>query len=81
MRLPASSKHLARQSAATARGHRRWASAAVEFAVVAIPFFILVLGLIEVGRAFMVQHLLLAAARRSGAASVELAFAAPKLTY
>jgi Flp pilus assembly protein TadG len=36
----------------------------VEFTVVAIAFFIIILGLIEIGRAFMVQHLLLAAARQ-----------------
>ena len=43
---------------------RRRGAAAVEFAVVAIAFFIIILGLIEIGRAFMVQHLLLAAARQ-----------------
>jgi Flp pilus assembly protein TadG len=36
----------------------------VEFAVIALPFFILVLGMIELGRGFMVQHLLQSAARQ-----------------
>jgi Flp pilus assembly protein TadG len=46
------------------RQHSRRAASAVEFAVVGTAFFILVLGLVELGRAFMVQHLLLAAARQ-----------------
>jgi Flp pilus assembly protein TadG len=36
----------------------------VEFAVVAVTFFIIVLGIIDIGRGFMVQDLLLNAARR-----------------
>jgi Flp pilus assembly protein TadG len=36
----------------------------VEFAVIALPFCILVLGMIELGRGFMVQHLLESAARQ-----------------
>lgn len=42
----------------------RRGAATVEFAVVAIAFFIIVLGMIELGRGFMVQHLLLGAARQ-----------------
>src|SRR3974390_1590511 len=48
--------------AALALARRRGASA-VEFAVVAPFFFLLVLGLIEFGRALMVQHMLNNAAR------------------
>lgn len=43
---------------------RRRAAAAVEFAVAAPVFFLLVLGMLEVGRGLMVQHLLLNAARQ-----------------
>src|SRR4051794_25542631 len=45
-------------------GRRRGATA-VEFAVVAPVMFALVLGIVEVGRAFMVQHLLTDVARDS----------------
>jgi Flp pilus assembly protein TadG len=62
MRISANSLH-APVPGAGVRHHRRGATA-VEFAVVAIPFFILILGIFEVGRAYMVQHLLLAAARQ-----------------
>src|SRR3954469_14257490 len=44
--------------------HRR-AAAAVEFAVVSVAFVTLVLGIIELGRALMVQHLLTNAARQA----------------
>jgi len=37
--------------------------AAVEFALVAIPFFIMVLGMIEIGRGIMVQQMLTNASR------------------
>lgn len=47
-----------------ARSKRRSAAASVEFAVVAPIFFLLVLGMVEVGRGLMVQHLLLNAARQ-----------------
>jgi Flp pilus assembly protein TadG len=46
------------------RSPARAAAASVEFAVVAVAFFIIVLGMIEIGRAFMVQHLLAGAARQ-----------------
>ena len=64
MRIPVSLSISPQQSAAARSVKRRRAAAAVEFAVVALPFFIIILGLIELGRGFMVQHLLLAAARR-----------------
>src|SRR5947209_690390 len=64
MRIPVSLSISPQQSAAARSVKRRRAAAAVEFAVVALPFFIIILGLIELGRGFMVQHLLLAAARQ-----------------
>jgi|SRR5262245_31563992 len=64
MRIPASRTRAPRQSTTARADKRRWAAAAVEFAVVALPLFIILLGMIEIGRAFMVQHLLLAAARQ-----------------
>jgi Flp pilus assembly protein TadG len=42
---------------------RRFAAAHVEFIPVSLVFFILVLGIFEIGRAFMTQHLLTNAAR------------------
>ncbi len=44
---------------------RRAGAAAVEFAVVASAFFVLVFGIVELGRALMVQHLLTNAARQA----------------
>jgi Flp pilus assembly protein TadG len=49
----------ARKRTTTRRGAH-----AVEFAVVAAVMFVFILGLVEVGRAFMVQHLLTNAARQ-----------------
>ncbi len=43
---------------------KRPAAAAVEFAVVAVAFFILLIGMIEIARGMMVQNLLLSAARQ-----------------
>jgi Flp pilus assembly protein TadG len=43
----------------------RRAAAAVEFAVASIAFFAIVLGIIEMGRVLMVQHLLTNAARQA----------------
>ncbi len=43
---------------------RRRAASAVEFAIVAQIFFVFVLGFIELGRGFMVQHLMTNAARQ-----------------
>src|SRR2546422_1028142 len=51
---------LLRHRATRARG----AATIVEFAVVAPIFFVLVLGLVEAGRAFMVNELLTEAARQ-----------------
>jgi Flp pilus assembly protein TadG len=48
----------------TTRFLRRRAATAVEFAVVAPVFFIFVLGLVELGRGFMVVHQLTNAARQ-----------------
>ena len=48
----------------TWRGRGRPAATAVEFAVAALVFFLFVLGLVEVGRGLMLQHLLLNAARQ-----------------
>src|SRR4249919_61456 len=48
------------------RGYRpanRYGAAAVEFAIVAPVFFLLVIGMIEVGRAMMVQQVLINASR------------------
>jgi Flp pilus assembly protein TadG len=50
-------------SSACRRG-RRPAATAMEFAVVAPIFFLLILGFIELGRGLMVQHLMTNAARR-----------------
>jgi Flp pilus assembly protein TadG len=43
----------------------RWATSTVEFAFVAPVFFLLVLGIVEVGRSCMVTELLTEAARRA----------------
>jgi Flp pilus assembly protein TadG len=48
---------------------RRTAAATVEFAVVCLPLFVLIFGLLELGRAFMVQELLNNAARAGARAS------------
>ena len=45
------------------RSRVRSGASVVEFAFVAPVFFLIVLGLVEIGRAFMVQHLLTDAAR------------------
>lgn len=52
------------------RGRKRAAATTVEFAVVAPIFFVLVLGMVEVGRGLMVQHLLLNAARQGCRAGI-----------
>src|SRR3954471_24793475 len=52
-----------------ARSGRRGA-ASVEFACIALPFFVFILGIVEVGRALMVQHLLTNAARQACRAGV-----------
>jgi len=52
-------------------GHRgRRGAAAVEFALTAPVLFLLVFGMIEVGRALMVQHLLTNAARDGARAAI-----------
>jgi Flp pilus assembly protein TadG len=51
------------QRALDPRGRRRRGVAAVEFAIVAPIFFMLVIGIIEVGRAIMVQQVLINASR------------------
>jgi Flp pilus assembly protein TadG len=52
------------------RGHRRHGAAAVEFAVVAPLFLLLLAGIIEFGQAFRIQHSLSSAARRGARAAV-----------
>ena len=52
------------RSSKTASRLRRRAASAVEFAFVAPVFFLIVLGLIELGRGIMVKHLLANAARQ-----------------
>jgi Flp pilus assembly protein TadG len=47
------------------RRSSRPGTAATEFAVVAVAFFIIILGIFELGRAFMVKHLLTNAARQA----------------
>jgi Flp pilus assembly protein TadG len=51
-------------------GHGRRGATAVEVAVVALPFFMLVLGIFEFGRACMVVELLTEAARRGCRAGI-----------
>lgn len=46
-------------------GTRRWGASLVEFAFVAPVFFLMVLGIVEIGRACMVTELLTEAARRA----------------
>ena len=55
---------VSRQTAACRRPALRLGAATVEFACVAAVFFLLVLGIIEIGRGIMVKHLMLAAARQ-----------------
>jgi Flp pilus assembly protein TadG len=57
-------------SRSTLRERGRAAAASVEFAVVAPAFFLFVLGMVEVGRGLMVQHLLLNAARQGCRAGI-----------
>lgn len=52
------------------RGRRRPGASAVEFAVVAPVFFLFVMGILEIGRGMMVQHLLLNAARQGCRAGI-----------
>jgi Flp pilus assembly protein TadG len=50
-------------AAAPTRARRRPATTAVEFAVVALPLFTIIFGIVEVARGIMVQHQLTDAAR------------------
>ena len=52
------------------RKHFRRGAAAVEFAVVAPLFFLLLAGIIEFGQAFRVEHMLSTASRRGARAAV-----------
>ncbi len=45
------------------RGEKRRGVAAVEFAIVAPVFFLLIIGIVEIGRAMMVQQVLINASR------------------
>ncbi len=62
----------AKRSGLLRRSARRGASA-VEFAIVAPVFFMLVLGMVEVGRAMMVQQVLINASRVGARQAVTLA--------
>ena len=68
-RLPTTNQHVAQligNRRHLRRGNRlvnRCGAAAVEFAIVAPVFFLLVIGMIEVGRAMMVQQVLINASR------------------
>jgi Flp pilus assembly protein TadG len=48
----------------------RAGATSVEFAVVSLVFFMILMGIVEIGRAFMVQHLLTNAARQGCRAGV-----------
>ena len=52
------------------RGRKRRGAAAVEFAVVAIPFFLLVFGMFEIGRMMMVRQVLTNASREGARAVI-----------
>ena len=54
------------------RRQRRRGAAAVEFAIVAPVFFMMVIGIIEVGRAIMVQQVLINASRVGARQAVTL---------
>ena len=56
--------HCAAPSSPAIPASGRRAAAAVEFAMVASVFFVLILGLFELGRGLMVQHLMTNAARQ-----------------
>src|SRR4051812_26372552 len=58
------------RGAASFTGHGRRGATAVEFALVAPVFFMIVLGMVEVGRGLMVVHLLNNAARQGCRAGV-----------
>jgi Flp pilus assembly protein TadG len=52
------------------RGKKRWGAAAVEFAVVAPLFFLLIFGMIEFGRMVMIQQVITNASREGARAAV-----------
>jgi len=62
-------------------GERRSGAAAVEFAVIAPLLFAIVFGMIELGRAYMVQHLLDETARRACRKAVALQSAVVPSNY
>jgi Flp pilus assembly protein TadG len=59
-----------RHPAGAARGRPRRASSTVEFAVVALVMFPMILGVFEVGRGLMVQHVLTAAAYKGARTAI-----------
>ena len=61
-----------RPSAPRRTSHRRRGVAAVEFAIVAPIFFMLIIGIIEIGRAMMVQQVLINASRVGARRAVTL---------
>jgi Flp pilus assembly protein TadG len=58
---------------------RRTAATSVEFTVCALVFFIMLLGIFEIGRAFMVQHLLTNAAREGCRVGVLQGVSSPQI--
>ena len=61
-----------RRSGAAKRNRKRRGVAAVEFAMVAPVFFLLVIGIVEIGRAMMVQQVLINASRVGARRAVTL---------
>jgi Flp pilus assembly protein TadG len=59
---------------------RRIGATCVEFTVSGLVFFILILGIFEIGRAFMVQHLLTNAAREGCRLGVLQGVTSPQIT-
>lgn len=59
-----------KQFQAQGSGEKRRGAAAVEFAVVAPLFFLLLAGIVEFGQAFRIQHSLSTAARRGARAAI-----------
>jgi hypothetical protein len=72
MNRPVASTEVASPSGSTSRSksNRRRGAAAVEMALCAPVLFILIFGMIDIGRALMVQHLLTNAARDGARAAI-----------
>jgi Flp pilus assembly protein TadG len=74
------SQPVKRGRAANARRARRTGVAAVEFAIVAPIFFLVIIGIIEIGRALMVQQVLINASRVGARRAVMLSSSASAVT-